>query len=509
MRRQHATLLMATAFLTGCLILVLEVLGFRMFAPYFGNSVYVTGSLLGIILSALAVGYFLGGMLADAQPRMAVPYYLVLGSAAYQLLVYWEYVVLLGVLQSFDHSAGVLLGSIVIFGPPMVLLSMVAPFIIRLLGRMERLGSISGRIYAISTVGSIAGSFLATFVLIPEFGTSATLATCAATSFLLAAAGLLQANRAWALTPFASALLLIPPHHPADESVVFEAESLYNNITVRDRHYPDGDLAMRVLALNDPGWVTSIRYFGFPESGNYLDYLVLVAYLTEIRSAAVLGMGGGTSVSRLLNAFPVEVDAVEIDPAVVRVAREYFDLPSAESLRVHIADARQFLRNTGKRYDMIELDVFSGGPYAPFFLLTHEFFTLAGQRLNPSGILVMNVIGNIDIAADEMLPNAVANTLANVFDTVLVLPLRDNTLLLAFLGPVSGAELEFRLSIVPEDLAGPAAVMRQGLREYVGNSRYPVLTDDFAPVELYTRHHVQRIRSRNRQAGISGAGSAR
>ena len=96
MKDQHASLLMVTAFLTGCIILVLEVLGFRMFAPYFGTSVYVTGSLLGIILSALALGYLLGGMLADARPAIAIPYCLVLASGTSQLLVYRGDVVLGG-----------------------------------------------------------------------------------------------------------------------------------------------------------------------------------------------------------------------------------------------------------------------------------------------------------------------------------------------------------------------------------------------------------------------------
>jgi MFS family permease len=155
---------------------VLEVLGFRLFAPYFGSSVYVTGTLVGIVLAALSLGYLIGGTLADRRPEERVMYAAILAAAVYLAVMLLVYRALLEAFQTWGLVAGTLAAASTIFVPPMLALSIVSPYLVRLAAVHERIGSVAGRMFAVSTVGSIAGSFLATFVLVPQLGSHATVA---------------------------------------------------------------------------------------------------------------------------------------------------------------------------------------------------------------------------------------------------------------------------------------------------------------------------------------------
>ena len=211
-------------------------------------------------------------------------------------------------------------------------------------------------------------------------------------------------------------------------------------------------------------------------------------------------MGGGTTVAAYRRLYPgAHVTAVEIDPLVVRVAHEYLGLERGPDLEVHVEDARPFLRRGRALFDVIEVDVFAGGPYAPFYCLTAEFFTAARARLAPSGLLSMNVYAP---GGDRTLAEAVVATLATVFPTVLELQVEEERVLIAFREPTSLDAVRALLASpeLPGELQPVARGTAAALRRSVPGGAN-VLTDDRAPVEPLTRQMIMR---RDRLRGGSG-----
>jgi MFS family permease len=189
-----------TAFLCGAAIMLLEMLGFRLLPPYFGYSIAVWGALLGVVMVALAAGYYAGGSLADRHPRLRTLYLLILAAAGYALLLLFAYPAILGYSARFDLVPGALFASLLLFGVPMGALSTVSPFVIRLLAREQGVGRVAGSVYAVSTLGSIAGTFLTAFYLVPLIGTRATLLVGVISLALVGGLGILASavpRKAW------------------------------------------------------------------------------------------------------------------------------------------------------------------------------------------------------------------------------------------------------------------------------------------------------------------------
>jgi spermidine synthase len=486
-RSANAAWFYVTCFLTGGVILVLEVLGFRLFAPYFGTSVYVTGTLVGIVLAALSLGYLLGGALADRLPQERVMHSAILAAAVYLALVLIVYRGLLAGLQTWGLVAGTLAAAVVILGAPMLALSIVSPYLIRLAAIHERIGTVAGRIFAVSTLGSIAGSFLATFVLVPRLGSHATLIGCVAVLLLLGAGGLWRSARR-ASPALAALLLLVPSYAPVEKDVVLRTESAYNTIEIRDQN------GLRVMTLNRPIWRQS--YLAHPEGrlpGTYREYFALAPFLAEVRDVLILGASAGASLTELRHWFGVSIDAVDIDPEVLRLAREYFGVKEDERTRLIAADARPFLATATKRWDFIEIDLFHGGPEMPFYVATREFFTLVSARLAPHGVVMMNVLGNLEPGRDELV-RAVGRTMAAVFPRVYAMPFNGNTLLVAMADEIDLPELRGRLAGVPAPFRPLAETVYYRLQLIPPDG--PPLTDDRAPVEQMTHRLLARLGER-------------
>lgn len=470
--------LYGTCFFSGAAILVLEVLGFRLFAPYFGSSVYVTGTLIGVVLAALSLGYVIGGTLADRVPEERVMYGAILAAAAYLAVVLLGYRALLAWLQTFGLVSGTLAAAIVVFGPPMLALSVVSPYLVRLAAVHDRIGSVAGRIFAVSTLGSIAGSFGATFVLVPQLGSHATLLGCVLVLVLLGAAGLWRSSGR-AAPVLVALLLLVPSYAPVDGSVILRTESAYNTIEIRET---DG---LRTMTLNQPRWRQS--YLARPDEGvpeTYREYFALAPFLTDVRDVLILGASAGASLTELRHWFEVTIDAVDIDPEVVRLAQEYFGVRQDARTRLHVEDARPFLARATRRWDFVEVDLFHGGPDIPFYVATREFFTLVRERLTPRGIVMMNVLGNLTPGRDELV-RAVGRTMAAVFPSVYAMQFSGNTLVLATADQTELGALRARLERVSrQPLQTFAESMRRRLE--VLRAEGVLLTDDHAPVEQMT-----------------------
>ena len=460
--------------------LATEISASRLLAPYYGSSTIVWANLIGLVLLALSLGYWLGGRLADRRPEPRLLGLLVLGAAVYVAAIPFVTEPILDVAaEGLDElSAGAVIGSffatLLLFAPPVLLLGMVSPFAIRLaVTDVESAGAVAGRLYALSTAGSLVGTFLPALVTIPAFGTQRTLLLSAA---VLAVSGaLLLPRRALAVAAGLAALLLLPPGEVrAGEGLIHEEESRYQFIRVTERE------GVRRLYLNEGVAVHSLWREDAVLTGGVWDTFLAVPLLLdrEPERLAVLGNAGGTVARAFGELYPdVEIDGVEIDPAVTDVAYRYFGLGDNPRVTTHDADARPFLRRTERRYDLIYADAYHQ-PYVPFDLATREFFELARSRLRPGGIVALNVA---TVPGDRALERELAGTLARVFDEVRVWPaLRFNHIVIGFTEP--GASVR-----EPSDarLAPLVPLLRAGLGAPVEPSADP-WTDDHAPVEWIT-----------------------
>lgn len=483
--RPGSAALGALVFGAGIGALATEITASRLLAPYFGSSTIVWANLIGIVLGALALGYWLGGRLADRRPEPRLLGLVVLVAGVLVAVVPFAAKPFLELtVDGLDTaSAGAVVGSflavLLLCAPPVVLLGMVSPFAIRLaVSSIATAGAVAGRLYALSTAGSLVGVFLPALVLIPAVGTQRTFLIIAV--LLAASSCFLLGPRYLVATALLAVLLAFPPGTiKAEEGLIHEETSFYQYIGVVER--PDG---RRLLQLNEGVAVHSVWRPDSVLTGGVWDAFLALPPLLDrpLERVAILGNAGGTTARALGVYYPgAEIDGVELDPAVSRVGREYFGMDDNPRLTVYDLDARPFLRATDERYDLIVVDAYRQ-PYVPFYLATREFFALVRERLTPGGIVALNVAAVPD---DRRLVDAVGGTLAAEFPQVLEWPaLRFNTIVLGFTEPLSEPELRRRLEPGPADLASIRALLADDVRPVA--AAVTPWTDDRAPVEWLT-----------------------
>jgi spermidine synthase len=488
----HLFLLYAVCFLAGGSIMTLEMLGFRLLAPYYGYSIYVWGSLIGIIMAALSCGYVIGGSLADRFPLPSVLYGLIFFAALYIAIISFSYRPILLFCQRLGLIGGSISATFLLFAGPMILLSTVSPFVIRLLAKENKVGTTAGRIYSLSTVGSIFGTFLASFFLIPSFGSHKTLIITMTLLFLISIGGLAYSRWKFALLfVILAPVVLNYPDPPYEKNTVYARESPYSHIEVVK--IGDG------LCLKpQDNFCHSYYHPGRILTRAVWDYYCLGPLIIEdAKSALILGMGAGTSVRQFLHFWKdLQIDAVEIDPVIAQVATDMFSLPEQhDKLNVIIDDARVFLQTKpSKSYDIIEIDIFQGGVFIPFYLATQEFFSLCNKRLKPGGMMMMNV--NILKNRDEgqakgaTLDGSIGNTISEIFPSVFYVKLKGgNVMLLAFKEHMS---LETLAGLIRKAHAKSWEMRRllsyslKGVKKYEKQENSPILTDDLSPLAKLT-----------------------
>ena len=483
----HATLT-GVVFAAGVGSLATEISASRLLAPYFGNSTIVWANVIGLILASLSLGYWLGGRLADRRPTPRTLGSIVAASACLVAVIPFLARPLLDLsVEGLDRvSAGAAIGSffgvLVLFVPPVVLLGMVAPFAIRLaITDVASAGTVAGRLYAVSTVGSLLGTFLSALVTIPAVGTQRTLLAAAA---LIGVGGAVLLGRRWLVLALGlAALLLIPPGAvKAQSGLLFEDESRYQFIQVVER---DG---VRRLYLDEGLATHSVWRPGEVLTGGVWDtYLAVAALASKVERVAMLGNAAGTAARAFARFYPgVDIDGVELDPAVSAAGRRYFEMARTPNLTVHNVDARAFLRQTDRRYDVIVVDAYRP-PYVPFYLATREFFELVRDHLAPGGVVALNVATTPD---DHRLAEQIRGTLAAELPDVLAWqPLRFNQI-------VIGLRNRRRVAVGRTSRAIDPLV-RDLLRRarHVEASRDP-WTDDRAPVEWITDRMIVEFAAR-------------
>ncbi len=479
------------------MLLALEIVASRIVAPFFGNSVYVWGSLIGVFLAALSLGYYLGGRIATRWPQPGPFLALVLAGGAATYPIPHVAGLVLGEVAARDLGPrwGPLLGSTALFFVPAVLMATVSPYAVRLKARtVEGVGNVAGVLYALSTLGSIAGTLLAAFVLISWLGVRSIIQVLGVVEMALAVLGFAWARRAVPAAAAAGTLALIAvlasavPPDGAD--VVYARDTVYHRITVSNEG------AIRYLRL-DRYWQSGRdRSAPLRTVFAYTDYLHLpLALIPRARRVLFVGMGGGTAPSRFFHDYPdVRIDVVEIDPAVADTAARFFDLPRGPRLTVHIQDGRLWLRRSADRYDLIVLDAYLIDTI-PFHLATHEFYTEAAARLAPGGAVAANVIGALR-GPQSRLFRAIDKTFASVFPAVYVFPVGGDageSLQNIIVVGTAGPRLDARA--VREHAERAAASGRVTIAGFVEDAAtlvsrpvdtadVPLLTDDFAPTDV-------------------------
>jgi spermidine synthase len=494
---------MPLVFLAGIGSMATEISASRLLAPYFGSSTVVWANIIGLILAALSLGYWLGGRIADRHPSARFLGFIVLSAAV--LIAAVPFVARpfldasIGGLESLSTGAvvGSFFASLLLFAPPVVLLGMVTPFAIRLAATgVAAAGAVAGRVFALSTAGSLIGTFVPALVTIPLIGTQRTLIGAAA---VVAVAGATLLRRRWlAAAALLVLLLALPPGLIKPQpGVIYEGESRYQFIQVV-RHGGGAD-EVRYLYLNEGYVVHSVWRPGTVLTGGEWDmFLTLPALLGRSPARAVmLGNAAGTTARAFGMFYPrVAYDGVELDPQVTALARRYFGLGDNPRLTVVTADARPFLQATKRRYDLIMIDAYRQ-PYVPFYLATRQFFTLCRKRLAPGGIVALNIS---TIPGDPRLADGVAGTLATEFPQVLAWQaLRFNQLVIGLSAAASLDELRRRLSS-----PGTPAPLRPLTRLLAAQMqpRAPAgspWTDDRAPVEWITDAMIVDYAARGRQ----------
>jgi len=472
-------------FVVGIATLGAEIAAARLMAPFFGASTIVWANTIGVVLVALSVGYWLGGRLGDRYPNVRRLCLTMLGAAILLALVplvaqpFFE--ISVGALDEIEAGAfvGSLFAVLFLIAIPVGLAGTCAPWAIRLsVADVEHAGAVAGRLYAISTVGSLLGTMLSALLLIPLLGTQRTFLAFALMLAIVAAVGL-----GWraAVAPIAVAAAMAIPIgtvKATDEgTVLFETDSEHQYIRVIEQ--PDGD---RALELNEGQATHSLLRPGSFLTGNVWDgYLVLpFTVLSEPPARmAILGNAAGTTARAYGHYFPeTQVDGVEIDPELEEVGREYFDMGSNENLTVHNEDARPWLRRSEGGYDVIMVDAYRQ-PYIPFYLATREFFELASERLAPGGVVIVNA-GHPE--GNDDLEKVLSATMAETFSSVLRDPIEPtNTLLIGAMAPASSANLQRAAEEFPPELRAVAQLEVTRIAQRLPGGA--VYTDDKAPVE--------------------------
>lgn len=501
--------LSAIVFFGGVCSIAVETSASRLVGPYFGSSTFIWANLIGLTLLYLTLGYFIGGRLADRYPDPELLFVMTaIAGFSVAFIPLLSRPILEISLSAFDNVSvgafyGSLLGTMLLFAIPVTLLGCISPFAVRLrLAEVSAAGNTAGSLYALSTVGSIIGSFLPTFVLIPVFGTRtnflilsltilipsvlALLAIPAVRELALAIAMLLVV----AVAPiFQPSGLIRPPEYG---TVIHEAETPYNYVQVIK--YRD---EIR-LALNEGHATHSIYSPDQKLTGGPWDYFMVGPYFNvdqtpeDVQSMLMIGLAAGTVAQQFTEAYgPIPIDGVEIDGEIVEIGREYFNM-NEPNLNVIVDDGRYYLSRSEKKYDVIGVDAYRQ-PYIPFHLTTKEFFESARDHLTDDGVVVLNA-GRT--STDFRLVNVMASTMAAVFPNVYIIDVDrfTNSMVIATNEPTDIENFAANMAGISEDSmirqVGDIAMNTGNIREWTGHDR--VFTDDLAPVELVVDQIILR-----------------
>jgi spermidine synthase len=507
--RMVRDLLLYVVFFTGAVILAVEVMAVRILSPYFGNTIYTFSSVISVILAALSLGYWRGGRMADANQGAGYFYHTIAKAGWSVIGMQFLSAALLTVFASmFSLTVGPLVASVVLFFYPSYLFGLLSPFVIKLRTDalpMRGVGTVSGEVFFASTLGSIFGSLLSGFVLVPMVGITTSMLSMGYLTVLLGMVGSARVastssarhgRYTQVLIGAVSALVLV---YLLNQTITtLHAQTVAPNGTVqvlRDGVYAriaivDGrlyrDEPSRVLLLDrtfSSGVTLPSGDLLFP----YTQYYKLMSLFDQsVQHAAILGAGTGTVAKELLAEYPaVHIDMVDTEPSLLTLASEYFFMPVTPQIVGHVADGRQFLQTSTTSYDVIFGDMYAQLHAVPWHVSTEEYYRVVYDRLSEGGVYIANHIGSLEHTTPSLFWSAVA-TLSGVFGEVAVYGVTD---------PQS-SEVQNMIvarkggSLAPLSATTSDPVLQQLQQHRVAYqptvlTEHKVYTDNLAPLELY------------------------
>lgn len=467
----------------GSVLMAIEVVGGRLLSPYFGSSVYVWGSIISVFMIALSAGYYLGGQVADKKPNL----FTLIGIIGLSGLLIILIPILVLPVVKFTYSVGLgnfgaLFVAMALFFLPSMGLGMVSPFVVKLgISETSRLGNLVGRFYSTSTFGSILGTLLTTFVLIPLFGVKEVMIACGILLVILSALAFcinrLFLHGVASLLLLAIFLSLVVTLTPSDaeayagSKLLYKKETLYNNIAVVDAY--DG---YRYLMFNETQQSVMNKNAPMEHVWPYTRLMDAAAdyYKPHSKNELLIGLGGGSIPKFSLANRPNEnVDAVDIDPEVINVAEKYFNMPKDSRLKTHAVDGRMYLQDKKQKYDVIMIDAYNRLSI-PYHLTTKEFFEELSTALKPDGVVIFNIVSSVEGEYSKFF-KSVLKTATQVFPNYRLFNTEQN----------DPNEIDNLIMVVSKDkLVSPGTLA--GCKEYkepIDVKSAIVLTDNYAPVD--------------------------
>lgn len=482
-------------FTTGASIMMLEITGSRVLAPYFGASVIVWTSLIGLIMASLSFGYWWGGRLADRKPSIATLGVLILWAALGIAVLAVVKGVIAGGVQAVisDLRVGAVLVTLILFCPPSILLATVSPYAARLsIDSAKTSGETVGRLYALSTLGSIVGTFASGFFLLAILGNTMLLLFIA---LVLGCMGVLGLLGEWnskriilAVSTFTLIVfgVLIKDQIVNSKTLLTDIDTSYQRIQVHEG-FDDATKRPARFILTDGFGVQSGRFTDTADSEDlvlsYTNYYRLADHFVPDPKRILMIGGAAYSVPRdMLARHPnAQMDVAELDPGMTHVARDFFDLRDDARMQITHDDGRTVLGQAKtNHYDTILVDAFHS-IVIPFQLTTREAVEEMHRSLTDDGVVVVNIISSIEDSSGRLMQAEYA-TYAEIFDHVYLFPVQS---------PADGKKVQ---NIMLVAVKGDAPVMNNSDKQIQSYLNHwwrkeipdgPILTDDYAPVEKY------------------------
>lgn len=486
--------LKATVFITGMSVMILEILGSRLIAPFFGNSLFVWTSLIGVVLAFLSAGYYYGGRLADKEASMEQLGVIVFLAGLVVCFIPVSSTPILLLNRYLGLMWGSLVSSLVLLSAPSFLLGIVSPYAVKLeTKKMGLLGRTAGNLYAISTVGSIVGTFMTGFVLIPHMGVKTVLyllgVVLFATSFVVSGKRFLPVIFVGLVSIVFLIVFLTPQINALEpKRIIYSKDTEYFKLFVLDRD----DDGTRNLFL-DSGLQSAVFKDTYESAYPYPYFFQALFTLNpDIRDMLFLGNGAGVIQSKVNRERPhVRLDSVDIDYNVLDVAKKYFEMPENDNVVLHVGDARSFIRNTDNKYDAIILDVFTSHSSIPPHLVTVEVVGEISSRLRDEGYLGVNLIGSLEGKASPFITSYI-KTVSEKFSCVHILPVKENLsatqniILFAKNGGLcpTDSQVVDAIQKIPDNTIYNFSIYDWNMNaDDIGLAKAVVLTDDYNPME--------------------------
>ena len=471
----------------------------KLLAPYFGTSQIIWTVIIGLIMISMSIGNVLGGRSADKHNSMNRLYIIIWAAALWIAVIPFigKYVIvgIMGLLALFSPSNLLISGSaiscLVLFSVPLIGLGMVSPYLAKLgVTDIADTGKTVGKIYAMNTIGSIIGTFLPTFVTIPYIGTSKTflvfslvLNLICVSYFILKKSKVVKFSIS-AIIVFSLLLMPISNSYAFWTDCIVEDESLYNYLQVTE------DKDSVYLSTNVAFGVQSVYKKDNKLSGLYYDYALMAPqFIKDFNSnnkldLLILGNGTGTYAKQSKIYYPnTKTDAVEIDPKIVELSKEYFNLKEDEA-NIYETDGRTFLsdKNCGK-YDVIMVDAYHDITI-PFHMATKEFFTEVSKHLKPGGVVLLNI--NMKSNGDNPINQYLTQTVKSVMNKVYTCDISGSTNVLLFASNESDMKSIFENNANKLDSSSPLLSVSQYVKDNLHEITKSelIFTDDLAPVEV-------------------------